>query len=307
MRLASNEGAKRHLNVEITPIVKKIEALTKRLVQTKVLGEYISVFKGAGLEFDGFKQYTPDVDAEEIDWKASVRAKELLVKKYREIRELQVYFLLDVSESMVFGSTEKLKNEYSVEFLLALAYTILTAGDSVGVIAFSDHVIERVSAGKGTSQFYRMARYLVDPTLYGGGYDLANVSDFSLNFIKKRGSVVIIVSDFYGLKNSNWQKKLKLMSAKFDLVCVLIRDPRDKQLPEDVGQVMVEDPYSGKRLIIDSRLLKARYESFTKRQDKDLLGFFEENNIDYIELTTDKDYLDAMFTFFNMRKRKIRR
>ncbi|MFH0798009.1 MAG: DUF58 domain-containing protein [Candidatus Woesearchaeota archaeon] len=307
MKLVSKDNTKRRLNIEVTPIVKKIEALTKRLVQTKVLGEYISVFKGAGLEFDGFKAYTPDMDGGEIDWKASVRAKELLVKKYREIRELQVYFLLDVSESMVFGSTEKLKNEYSVEFLLALSYTILTAGDSVGTIVFSDHVVHRISAGKGTTQFYRMARCLVDPTLYGGGYDLNKAADFALNFIKKRGSVVIIVSDFYGLKETAWQKKLKLMAAKFDLVCVIIRDPRDKELPSDVGQVMIEDPYSGNRLVIDSKLLKKRYESYTKKQDKELISFFDENNIDYIELATNKDYLDAMFTFFNMRKKNIRR
>jgi uncharacterized protein (DUF58 family) len=305
--MAKDIKQKRKLNIEVTPIVKKIEALTKRLVQTKVIGEYISVFKGAGLEFDGFKHYTQDMDAGEIDWKASVRAKELLVQKYREVRELLVYFMFDVSDSMIFGSTTKLKNEYAAEFILALTYTILTAGDSVGVINFSDRVVNRVSASKGTTQFYKIANRLMQPELYGGGFNLSVASDFALNFIKKKGSVVLIVSDFYGLgKGIAWQKKLKLMSAKFDLVCIIVRDPRDIMLPSDVKQVMVEDPFSGNRLLIDSKLLKERYESYTRKQDKALLKFFDENNIDYMVLNTDQDYLQAMFKFFNVRKSKVR-
>ncbi|RME55446.1 DUF58 domain-containing protein [Candidatus Woesearchaeota archaeon] len=298
---------KRKVNIQVTPIVKKIEALTKRLVQTKVLGEYISVFKGAGLEFDGFKHYTPDMDASQIDWKASVRAKELLVQKYREVRELEVYFLLDVSNSMIFGSTEKLKNEFAGEFLLAMTYTILTAGDSVGIILFSDHIVHKINASKGTTQFYRIARFLTDPTIYGGGYDLVGAADFTLGFVKKKNSVVILLTDFLGLnKTTLWQKKLKLMAAKFDFVSVIIKDPRDIYLPEGIGEVMVEDPYTGDRLMIDSDLLRERYLSYTKKQDKEFIQFFEQNNIDYMQLMTDKDYIQSMFEFFNVRKSKIK-
>jgi uncharacterized protein (DUF58 family) len=155
---------KRKLKVDIAPLIKKIEALTKRIVRTRTMGEYISVFRGAGLEFDGYKEYMPDMDASAIDWKASVRARELLVKKYREIRDLEVYFVMDVSESMVFGSTEKLKNEYAVEFILSLAYTIIGAGDAVGLITFADSIITKYKAAKGTYQFYKMANKHIDPT-----------------------------------------------------------------------------------------------------------------------------------------------
>jgi len=300
------EKEKKRLKVEVTPLIKKIEALTKRIVRTRTLGEYISVFRGAGLEFDGYKFYTPDMDASRIDWKASIRARELLVKFYREIRELQVYFLFDVSESMVFGSTDKLKNEYAVEFILALAYTIINAGDSVGLITFSDRVIHRIRAGKGIRQFYKIASILLDPTLYGGGYNLTNVEEFSLGFIKKKGSLAIIVSDFYGLKGTLWQRKLKLMAAKFDTVCIVVRDPRDKYMPSDVHEVMIEDPYTGKRLLIDAALIKQRYESFTKKQDKALFDAFEDANVDAMELSTDKPLVQSLIDFFIVRRRKLR-
>ncbi|MEA3378508.1 MAG: DUF58 domain-containing protein [Nanoarchaeota archaeon] len=295
---------KRRLNVEVTPIVKKIEALTKRLVRTQILGEYISLFKGGGLEFDGFKDYNPALDASEIDWKASVRTKKLLVKKYREVRELEIYFLLDVSQSMIFGSTKKLKNEYAAEFLLAMAYTILSAGDAVGLIAFSDQVMHITQANKGTPHFYQMADQIIDPDLYGGGFNFDAGEKFALNFIKKKGSVVIVISDFYGLQDKAWQHRMRLMAAKFDLICILVRDPRDKSLPDKVGQVIVQDPYTHERLLIDSSLLQERYSSFTKKQDKNLFAFFDDHSIDYMELSTDQDYLESLFKFFDMRRRK---
>jgi len=294
---------KRKLKVEVTPLIKKIEALTKRLVRTRTMGEYISVFKGGGLEFDGYKQYDPSIDANAIDWKASVRAKEILVKKYREIRDLEVYFVVDVSESMIFGSTEKLKNEYAAEFILSLAYTVIGVGDAVGLITFSDKVISRIKAAKGTNQFYKIASSLVDPDLYGGSYDLPSIEEFLLNFVKRKGSVIILVSDFYGLKGGNlWRKRMKYLAAKFDVICIVVRDPRDKYLPDDVRNVMVEDPFTGSRLMIDSSLIKSRYEAYVKKQDRELLNQLKDANVDAVELPTDMPLLSALMDFFKTRR-----
>ncbi len=302
---SGKQETKRELKVDISPLLKRIEALTKRLVRTRTMGEYISVFRGAGLEFDGYKQYIPEMDASTIDWKASVRAREMLVKKYREIRDLKVYFVVDVSESMIFGSTEKLKNEYSVEFVLSLAYTILSAGDAVGLVTFSDDVLTKFKAAKGTNQFYKMAKVLVDPTLYGGGYNPEIVEEFMMNFVARKNSVVIMVSDFYGVQGKMWKRRLKLLSAKFDVVCLVVRDPRDKYLPEDVRNVIMEDPYTGQRLLVDSAYIKKRYEHFTRKQDEELFNFFKENNVDAIELPTDQDLVPALMNFFQVRRRRI--
>ena len=297
---------KRRLKVDIVQIIRKIEAITKRIAQTRTLGEYISVFRGAGFEFEGYKPYTADIDASKIDWKASVKSKQMLVKVYREIRELQIYFVLDISESMIFGSQDKLKNECAAEFVLALAYTILNAGDSVGLITFSDNVKHYKKAAKGIRQFYNLARIVVDPTIYGGGYNLVTAEDFALNFITKRHSVVIIVSDFYGAKGIAWQKKLRLMGSKFDTICMMVRDPRDTTLPSDVGEVMVEDPYTGERQLIHSALMKQKYEAIAKRQDRELLNIFKQSNVDVMRLGTDQPLYGALVNFFELRRRKVR-
>ncbi|MCG2719896.1 MAG: VWA domain-containing protein, partial [Nanoarchaeota archaeon] len=234
-----------------------------------------------------------------------VRVRQLLVKKYREIRDLQVYFVMDVSESMVFGSTAKLKNEYSVEFILSLAYTILGAGDAVGLVTFSDNVITKFKAAKGINQFYKMAKILVDPTLYGGGYNLDTAEEFILNFVTRKGSVVILVSDFYGMEGNAWKRRLKLLSAKFDVVCLVVRDPRDKYMTEEVRNVIMEDPFTGDRLLVDSAYIKERYESYTKKQDKELFGLFKEANVDALELPTDQPLLNVLMDFFKVRRSKM--
>lgn len=297
----------RKLKVDIVQIIRKIEAITKRIVQTKTLGEYISVFRGAGLEFEGYKPYTTDIDASKIDWKASVKSKQMLVKVYREIRELEIYFMLDLSSSMVFGSEDKLKNECAAEFVLALAYTILNAGDSVGLITFSDGVKHHIKAMKGIRQFYKLARIIVDPTVYGGGYNITAAEEFSLGFVTKRNSVVILVSDFYGAKGNAWQKRLKMMGGKFDLVCIPVRDPRDTTMPSDVGEVMVEDPYSGERMLIHSALIKQRYDAYARKQDRELAATFKECNADSMTLNTETPLYESLVSFFTMRRRHAHR
>lgn len=295
---------KRRLKVDIAHIIMKIEALTKRIVQTRALGEYLSVFRGAGMEFEGYKPYTPDIDASKIDWKASVKSKQMLVKVYREIRELEVYFLLDVSESMIFGSEDKLKNEVAAEFILAMAYTILSAGDSVGLIAFSDKVKNYTRAGKGIRQFYKLARVVIDPNIYGGSYNIVEAEQFALNYVTRKHGVLVIVSDFYGAKGTVWQKKLKILGGKFDTICIMVRDPRDVSMPSGVGEVLIEDPYTGERQLIHAGLIKQKYDAISKRQDRELMAIFKECNVGAMTLNTEQPLYNTLVTFFQMRRRR---
>lgn len=307
MAIQQREGEeKRKLKVDIAQIIMKIEALTKRIVQTKALGEYLSVFRGAGMVFEGYKPYTPDIDASKIDWKASVKSKQMLVKVYREIRELELYFVLDVSSSMIFGSRDKLKNEVAAEFVLALSYTVLNAGDSVGLLAFSDKIKNYTKSGKGIRQFYKLARVVIDPNLYGGSYNLIEAEDFALNYITKKHGVIVLISDFYGTKGIVWQRKLKLLGGKFDVICIMVRDPRDITMPSDVGEVLVEDPYSGERQLIDSRLIKQKYDAMARRQDREFMNIFKECNAASMVLNTEKPLYDTLVEFFQMRRRRMR-
>lgn len=296
---------KRELSVDIPSAMKKLRVIISMLMTTKFLETYVSVFRGKGLEFDSYRHYTLDDDASMIDWKASARAKELLVRKYVEERKLEVFFIVDVSSSMVFGSTEKLKNEYTAEMIVALANAVLMAGDKIGYALFNSEVTLKMPPETGKRQFYTLAQALVNPNTYGGGYDLYNALKFPLTFLKP-GGIIFIVSDFLGLRDDNWVRALKWLSSKFDVICVMIRDPRDKMLPRDVGQVLVADPYSNREILVDSKLVREAYQAYVDRQEKELDRIATESGVDFVPIYTDESFVKPIVELFVTRKRRWR-
>jgi uncharacterized protein (DUF58 family) len=295
---------KRKLNVDIVPSIRKLEIVTKGLVKTKGFGTYKSVFRGKGLDFSEYRPYDRDDDASLIDWKASMRSNQLLIRQYEEERDINVFFLVDCNSSMVFGSTEKLKNEYTVELVASLAYSIIDAGDSTGLIMFSDKIVKNVSIGKGRGHFYALVRALTDPDNYGGGYDFNKVADFVLSYLKET-TIVIIVSDFIGLSDDTLEH-LRFITSKFDTIGMMIRDPRDRELPEDVGQVVIEDPYSKNSLLIEPELIKEVYEEEIRKQEERIRYNFMKNRSDFLLLTTDKGFVKPILNLFRERALKWR-
>jgi len=296
---------KRKVNVDIPAAMQKLKIIINMLMTTKFLATYVSVFRGKGLEFDSYRHYTMSDDASLIDWKASARAKELLVRKYVEERKLEVFFLIDVSNSMIFGSTEKLKNEYTAELVVALANAVLTAGDKVGYAFFSSDVTLKIPPQTGKKQFYTLAKELVNPDTYGGGFDLYNALQFPLTFINP-GGIIFVVSDFIGIRDDTWIKPLKWLSAKHDVICLMIRDPRDKILPKDMGQVLVADPYSHREVLIDSKLVREAYQAYAERQEKELERIAKESSVGFVPIYTDKSFVEPIVELFMTRKRRWR-
>jgi len=290
------------LNINAAPMIKKLEVMVRTRMRSGLLGAYVSVFKGvSGLEFDGYRAYTQDDDASLIDWKASVRSRQTLVKEFVETKELEVFFLIDVSGSMVFGSTQKLKNEYAAELALSLAYVILINGDKVGYALFNDNIVTHKRPAKGTVQFTRLNTELNNASNYGGGYNIERALHFVDSYIQKKGIMLIIISDFIGPKN-NWLKQLKLTAQKFDVVAINIRDPRDRELPKDIGQVLVQDPYSKEKLVIDSALISNFYEHYVKKEEKELENLFTKLNIDSLTIPTNKEFIDPIVNLFSKRR-----
>ena len=207
---------KKEVKLDLSEGIKRLKILTAQIVNTSIVGGYKSVFKGRGLEFEDYRQYTPNDDASLIDWKASVRSKELFIREFVEERNLNVYFLIDVSSSMVYGSIDKLKMEYAGELAAALSYVVLNAGDSVGFALFNDKIVKNVPPIIGPMQYHNLVTALVNPNHYGGKYNLDEALKFILAFLKQ-ASIVIIISDFIGLKN-DWERYIRVVSKKFDLI-----------------------------------------------------------------------------------------
>lgn len=290
--------------IALTPAIKKLQIASRKTVRTPVLGSYKSVFRGQGIEFESYRTYNQDDDASLIDWKASNRAGQLLVKEFVEERNLNVFIMVDVSSSMIFGSHTILKNEYAAEVAASLCYAILNAGDNVGYALFSETIVAKEFPKRGPSQFYMFSKTLVDPSYYGGTFDLAEAMQFALHYLKSQ-SVVIVISDFIGLKG-DWKKYMKLVSRKFDLVCISIKDPHDKTLPKEPGNVVVEDPFSDDQLVIDPSVLKSKYENYVRGEEKALQNYLREINAEYLDLDTSRPYVTPLMAFFRKRAKRFR-
>ncbi len=292
----------RELKIDLTKGIKQLEIITKGLVTTKMVGQYKSVFKGKGLEFADYREYAPDDDAAMIDWKASSRANKILVKEYMEERDVEIFFLIDTSSSMVFGSTEKLKNEYAAELAASLSFVMLQAGDSVGLALFNDGVVAKYPPAHGKDQFYIISKSLVNPKFYGHGFNFEEALKFLIGYLDER-TVVIVISDFVGLKG-DWQKYLKICAKKFDMISVMVRDPRDRTLPDEKKRVIIQDPYSDKQLVVVPSEIKREYESYILQQEREIKEQFEKSESDVITLSTDKPFAPPLVNFF--RKRQLR-
>jgi uncharacterized protein (DUF58 family) len=295
----------KELKLNLKPMVKKFEIFTKKNSISELSGNYTSLFKGKGLDFSGYRNYTHIDDASEIDWKASMRAGETLIKVMEEERNSKIFFLFDVSNSMLFASHAKLKCEYAAEIVASLSFTILRAGDSVGMVMFSDKINKIMPLSMGPQHYYNVIKELSNPVNYGGNFDLGKTLKY-VNEYLERNSVVILVSDFIGLDGS-WRSHFKIASKKFDfLFLIMVRDPVDNRLPDDTGQITLEDPFSETKLLVDPIMLGSSYNSRSNEIKNKAKAEFKKAGVDILELETDKDFEKDIARFFVRSRRKWR-
>ncbi|MBN2142709.1 DUF58 domain-containing protein [Candidatus Woesearchaeota archaeon] len=295
----------KELKLELTPRFHKVKLKARIDVLNKVLeGNWNTLFKGQGLEFAGYRQYTYGDDASKIDWSASLRAHEILVRELEEYRNFNVFFLLDVSNSMLFSSTGKLKAEYGAELVHSLAFALLNNGDAIGLGMFSDRLTTKIIPNLGKGVFYRMTRQLSDPNNYGGEYNLPKVIQYITSFLQDR-SVIIIVSDFIGLPEG-WHSYLNILAGRYDVIGIMIRDPRDYEIPKISGQFLIEDPYGTGKIYIDSNQYKKRFEAEVKKEEDLLRSSFEKSKLGFVSLRTNQEFHEPILKYFKKRMALMR-
>lgn len=292
----------RRLLIDVTPAIKALELTTKSTIGGALIGSYKSRFKGKGIEFESYTSFTPGSDSDSIDWKASTRTNKLLIKEYSEERSINAFFLIDVSNSMIFTTGQKLKAEYMGELIIALAFLMIKNADRVGFALFNDKIVKEYTPSGGPIQYYRLVETLLNAQNYGGRYDLNNALDFTFTRLKSK-SMLIIVSDFIGL-NTGWQETLRMGAEKFDIITFMIRDPADSVLPKTKRAVTLKDPFSNKRIHLSGEKVQARYETYVKQQEKSIADFFTSAGISFLRLDTSQSFVEPVITFFNERKVK---
>jgi len=284
------------LNVDITGSVSEFEALMKEFVlKTKL---YRMLFIAKALDFDGYRDYSTLDDASAIDWKASVRANKILVKKYKEEENLRVVFVVDMGENMVLGSGEKLKCEYAAEVVGALAHFIMSSGDRVGMVIFSKDVIDYLMPARSDNHFRAIVEILTNSENYYGGSNLKKALEYLLDYV--RSNAIIIVSDFSGF-NKETKEVLNLVASKFETMALIIKDPIDKTLPDVSGELIVEDPKTGEQILINPKIARKTYEKNVREKEKFLIKSLTESGVDFTELMTNVPFVPVLADFLRTR------
>ncbi|OLA95684.1 MAG: DUF58 domain-containing protein [Verrucomicrobia bacterium] len=287
---------------EILKKIRTLEIRTRGLVETAFAGDYHSVFKGRGMNFEDVREYQPGDEIRAIDWNVTARMGTAFVKKFTEERELTVMLVVDVSASGNFGSTTQSKRELAAEVACLLAFSAIRNNDKVGLILFTDRVELFIPPKKGRSHTLRLIREILFFQPQGRGTDPALALDY-LNKIVTRRAVVFFISDF---QTPDFSRALAVSGQRHDFVAIHIHDEREKLLP-NIGIIMLEDAETGEQLEINTseRGTRTRFAQLADERAAELARILRRNNIDAISLKTNEDYLPALRSFFKQRERRI--
>jgi uncharacterized protein (DUF58 family) len=288
---------------EILRKVRRIEIRTNRLVNESLAGEYHSVFKGRGMEFDEVREYTPGDDIRTIDWNVTSRMGHPYVKKYVEERELTVMLLVDASASGDFGTMGSTKRTLSAEVCALLAFSAIRNNDRVGLLIFTDREERYVPPRKGRNHVLRVIREVLTFEPVGRRTDLALALESLARGIRRR-SVAFVVSDFLG---GDFERALRLANRKHDVIALALSDPREMELPP-VGILELEDAETGRRILVDTwdRNLLRQFARHGKERREMRRRLFRQNEVDFVELSTDQPYDLPLIKFFRERARRLR-
>ncbi len=296
--------AERSLNLDFAGRISELESMMNRFALQWII--YKLIFRGKGIEFDGYRTYTPDDDAGMIDWMASSRSQDILVKKYIEERDLNIMFIIDVSDSMVFGSTSKLKCEHAAEIAAALSHLIIVSGDNIG-FGFFDEKFKKIITPKGGKRTFNIfANDLADPDIYGGKpARLGDIFEYLVDYLSSSVNAVFFLSDFLHL-GDNFAKNFQIFSQKFETIPLIIRDPLDEALPELDTEFVLQNPHGSGQMVVNSLVAKREYEKKAKEDKIKLMKIFEDSAIEPLELNTKESFVASLVEFLNQRARKRR-
>jgi uncharacterized protein (DUF58 family) len=288
---------------EILDKVRRIHIYTSHVVNNVFAGEYESVFKGRGMEFDEVREYQPGDEVRSIDWNVTARMGHPYVKRFVEERELTVMLIVDMSASGSFGTVNRTKNELAAELGAVLAFSAIRNKDKVGLILFTDKVEKFIPPRKGVRHVLRVIRELLYFKPEGTATDISCALEY-LNKVTIRKTVTFLISDFL---TAGYEKALQIANKRHDVIAVMVDDPREKEIPP-VGIVELEDSETGEKILIDTNDTSVRkeYVLLNEKKLQNVITKFKEMHVDYISISTEKSYIEPLMKFFRMREKRSR-
>jgi uncharacterized protein (DUF58 family) len=292
---------------EIIKKIKKIHIRSGRTVNTLMAGQYKSVFRGTGMEFEEVREYSPGDDVKSIDWKVSARLGRPFVKRYREERELIVMLLVDLSASGRFGTREHSKQEIAAETAAILAFNAIRNNDKVGAVLFTDQVERYIPPKKGSGHVWRVIKEIFAHQPQHTGTDISEAVGFLGRVCRKR-SVAFVISDFLLPEGrAVVDRQMRSTARKHELINILISDPGDFVLPRG-GIISARDLETGTLIQVDAFHPKTRsaFEQRQRRAYDRIRRQFKTADLDCIEVSTAVSAADALTRYFRYRERRKR-
>lgn len=283
--------------------LRKYEIQIRKAINSQMQGDFRSVFKGSGLEFDDVRPYQYGDDIRSIDWNVSAKGHGTFVKTFREEKEQTVFFILDVSASQEIGAENRTKVDIGKEICGVLALSAVKESSHVGLICYSDQRELYIRPAKGISQAYQIIHGITHLKPKSRSTNLSRAMAFALNTIKRR-SVIILISDFI---DEQYEHNLKALARRHDLVVIHISDKRETRLPK-LGIVPVIDKESGKTLWINTSFGDFR-QKISHRLDErkeSINSFSKKHQINFLSLDTDEDFVPKLLRLFKVRNRSVK-
>ncbi len=288
---------------EIIKKIKKIHIKSSRTVNTLMAGQYRSVFRGSGIEFEEVREYSPGDEIKSIDWKVSARLGRPFIKLYREERESIVMLLIDMSGSLRFGTFSGMKLDKAAEVASVLAFSAIKNNDKVGIIFFTDRVEKYIPPKKGSGHIWRIIKEIFTFKPRSKGTNISAAIDFLANVSRKK-TLCFIISDFLA---DSYLKNLKTAGQRHEFIGVVLHDKGDFHLPEK-GIVSIKCFETDKKIVLDASHdpTKKFYEQKKREQYNDVLNNLKMASVDYIEMGTDLSVSDTLSEYLRYREKRMR-
>ncbi|MDR3256523.1 MAG: DUF58 domain-containing protein [Endomicrobium sp.] len=285
--------------------IRQLEIRSNKLVNEIFAGQYQSVFKGQGIEFTEVREYQIGDDFRSIDRNVTARYGKPYIKLFSEERELTVVFLIDISSSQTFGSSDKLKSEIVAEVAALLAFASLKNNDRTGMLSFTDKIEKIITPRKGKNNILRIINEIFNSqtTALNASAKKTSISTAlkAINEIWRRKAVVFLISDF---QDYNYERDLAITAKRHDLICIKIEDNRENDLPE-VGLVEMEDPETKEMIIVDTVAVLESFKQKSKAFNEETDRIFKKAKVGVINLNTNESYVKPLIRFFKERERRI--
>ena len=284
---------------ELIKKVRKIEIKTRGLSHNIFAGQYHSAFKGRGMSFSEVREYQYGDDVRDIDWNVTARFNKPYIKVFEEERELTVMLIVDMSNSLDFGTVNCTKRDMVTEIAATLAFAAIQNNDKIGVIFFTDKVEKFIPPQKGRKHILYIIRELINFEPESRKTDIKVPLEFLTNAIKKR-CTAFMISDF--IDNSDYRNAMTIANRKHDLVAIQVYDRRIASMPE-IGLVRFMDAETGEEMYVDtsSPKVQAYQRGWWKSQVARLNEIFNKSRVDSVSISTEQDYVKALLNLFAKR------